>query len=241
MPFYKKKKKQDEPWLSMLFATDQEAISNKLSEMAQKSAHMVGQAISALKQCDPTLCDQVKRSDDQVDQMELEIEDLCLGALALRQPVREDLRFIFAALKTVTDLERVGDQAVNIAKRTKILCKNPLFREISPFVTMSELACEMVIQAVQALIEEDEELAIQVIHNDDKVDNLNHSLYDELVNTLRKHHDNDLVVNQVTDLAMVCRNIERIGDHGANIAQRAYYTVTGRRYENLIQPKGENL
>ena len=227
----KKKKKSDaQPsWQSALFARDREEIAEALLDMAQKAVALAGDALDCLASGDEERAKAVVARDAEVDELEVVIEDLCLGALALRQPVREDLRFVFSTLKTITDLERVGDQGVNIARRVKAHGQGSLPKICEEFGPMMSLAQSMVTDAVAALVNDDADLAQDVVRRDDQVDRYQRQIYGSLVDELRRHADSDLLASEITALIIISRVIERIGDHGANIAERAYFAHKGTR------------
>ncbi|EEX49341.1 MULTISPECIES: phosphate signaling complex protein PhoU [Jonquetella] len=232
MSFFKRKADAEpaNDWQSLLFARDREELASQLQTMADAAVSMVKNAMAALQKRDEQLARQVINSDGTVDDLEISIENLCLRALAMRQPVREDLRFVFSVLKTITDLERIGDQAVNIAQRT-LKIHGPFIKPLVDLPRMGQLAEEMVRHAVDSLIHENAPEAQEVIEGDDAVDDLNDRIYDDLIEMMRRHHEDDQLVDQATQLIITSRNLERIGDHACNIAERAWYTVTGERFQ----------
>lgn len=225
----KKKKTETADWQPALFSRDKEEICDALLLMAEKAVRLATHCVDSLLAgaADQSLW--AKETDGQIDRLEMEVEDLCLGALALRQPVRGDLRFVFSALKTVTDLERVGDQGVNIARRAALLAASPLPYGTTDYKTMMTLAGGMVLDGVQALVQDDLELAKQVALRDNEVDSLQRQIHKALLRHLRDHPAEDALSDRITALVIIGRCIERIGDHGANIAERAYYAGTGER------------
>lgn len=230
LPNWKKKKNSETAdWQPALFSRDKEEICDALLLMAEKAVRLATHCVDSLLAggADESLW--AKETDGEIDRLEMEIEDLCLGALALRQPVRADLRFIFSALKTITDLERVGDQGVNIARRAALIGISPLPEAASDFKPMMTLAGSMVLDGVQALVQDDLELARQVALRDNQVDSLQRQTHKALLRHLRDNPAEDALSDRITALVIVGRCIERIGDHGANIAERAYYAGTGER------------
>lgn len=235
MKFFKSREEKTPNFDSLLFSQDRQEIATQLELMTQKAVNMIQRAFEALQKGDAQLARQVVQSDQEVNRLEVDIENLCLRALALRQPVRDDLRFIFSVLKALTDLERIGDQAVNIAYRAENLAHLSLNDSLNLIAPMAELVTLMVHDALQALLTEDTALALDVQNRDDKVDAINHRNHAILLSKVRESSGNSQIVGEATELILASRNMERIGDHGSNIAERAYYAATGQRVKELRQ------
>lgn len=170
------------------------------------------------------LAKKVIKNDEKIDMSEIEVEEECLKILALHQPVAVDLRYIIAVLKINNDLERIGDLAVNIAKRSLFLCTQPPIEIPSPVIKMATNVKQMLNKSIDALINTDVELANEVCVADEIVDNLHASMYDYLkaeVETSIENFDTKL------HLLGISRYLERIADHTTNIAEDVLYMVKG--------------
>src|SRR5205814_2345049 len=171
---------------------------------------MIGSAMRSLLDRDPELARQVIDSDPRVDVAELEVDHLCLNLLALRQPAASDLRFIATALKIVTDLERIGDLAVNIAERSIDLNQSPPLKPIPDLSRLADLGQRQVRAALDAFVEANPDKAEQVIKNDDLLDSLYHNLVNELLALMMEDPRN---IRRANSLLFVAKHLERIGDH----------------------------
>ena len=163
-------------------------------------------------------------SDDPVDRKQREIETLCLRLILMQQPVARDLRLISSALKMITDMERIGDQASDIAEIMTIPIKGPRFEFPRQMQAMGQAAGLMVRQAVDAFVQRDVDMANQVIQSDDAVDALFYETKEELLRVMRKHTEYGM---QLLDALMVAKYLERIADHAVNIAEWVEYAVSG--------------
>ncbi len=186
----------------------------------------VQRSVRALVRRDEALAREAIRLDDEaVDGAEVEVEEECLKALALHQPVASDLRFIIAVLKINADLERVGDMAVNIAERAVFLSEaSPLDLPID-MRTMCEKAQSMLKRSLDALVNLDAKLAWEVCGDDDEVDELNRASYDAIQTRIR---ENPAEVECLMHFLAVARHLERIADHATNIAEDVIYMVDGQ-------------
>src|SRR5215475_3391054 len=199
-------------------------LKEKLLLMSHKAEQMISDSIKALVDRRPTLAEEVIDRDDEIDKLEIEIDDLCYEILALEQPVARDLRFVTTALKIVKDIERIGDIAVNIAERARALIQEP---ELSRFVTlplMAEAAQKILRDSLSAFVSSDTELAEKVIFNDAVVD----GLYDEIFRELLTYMLEDpRSISRAIKLIFIAKNLERVGDHSANIAEMVIFLVKG--------------
>lgn len=202
-------------------------LKRKLVEMAGLVQETVKWTIEILRTGDEALIQRVVRDEDEVDRLEIEIDELVLKLLALQQPMAIDLRFLITALKINNDLERMGDQAVNIAKnvsRLKTIGINN-FRNLVELTKMEDSVAKMVDDMIRAFTVGDVELAKQVIADDDQVDELNKQIITTLVDHLRDHTgDADACIT----LLLITRNLERIGDLSTNIAEDVIYYIDGK-------------
>ena len=207
------------------FDRELRTLRDKLLAMGGRAEEQIGRAVQALVKRDETLADQVIADDQAIDQAEIGIDELAFLILARRQPVASDLRFVMLALKVVTDLERIGDLAVNIAKRVRDLSRFPP----SPMQDRIELLATRVLGALQmaldAFVHADAERAEKVIEGDRDIDALNMHVIADVISG-----GADTVQDVARSLALssVSRYLERIGDHATNIAEMVIYFVRGR-------------
>ena len=181
-------------------------------------------SIKALTTHDDILAKKVLESDEEIDRIEVEIEEDCLKVLALHQPVASDLRYIIAILKMNSDLERIGDLAVNIAHRAKSLVRIKGVMPALDFEGMALSARAMLRDSLKSMIDLDSNLARRVCAADDEIDTRNRNLHKELVSLIQKHPDQ---AETFTYCMSVARNLERIADHATNIAEDVIYLKEG--------------
>ncbi len=199
-------------------------LEQELLKMGTFVEQMVADSLRALTAQDVELAEEIIRRDDIADQMDIEIEERCMRLLALQQPMSRDLRTIATGLKIISDLERMGDFAVDIARIAKLLAGEPYFKPLVDIPRMSELAKKMVRDALTAFVRRDLQLVRQVCADDDAVDRMWHALRDELMDFMRKDPN---LVTQALHLLLVARYLERIADHATNVAERVDYMETG--------------
>jgi len=203
-------------------------LNNKLLEMGaliEKSIIMTSQAL--LEQ-DIELAKKVIEQEDDIDQVEKDIESLCLKLLLQQQPVAGDLRFISSALKMIADMERIGDQAADISEIVVMMNRAPYVQELIHIPQMAEATVKMVTKSIDAYVKKDLELAQSVIEYDDVVDNLFDKVRADLIELIRSDNPNS---EQVIDLLMIAKYFERIGDHATNIAEWVVFSITGKGVE----------
>lgn len=181
-------------------------------------------AVDSVMQRDQTLATQVIDKDREIDLLEVDVEEECLKILALHQPVANDLRFIVAALKINNDLERIGDLAVNIAERTIFLSTLSMPQTSFDFPGMAEKAQAMVQNSLDAMLNQDLELAESVRASDDEVDEINRAMYEQIKEGIRKEPDR---INALIHLLSISRHLERVADHATNIAEDVIYMIKG--------------
>ena len=162
--------------------------------------------------------------DEEIDEKEREIESLCLKLLLQQQPVARDLRQISAALKMITDMERIGDHAADISEMTILMAGTPYIRNIEHLQTMAKEAMVMLVKSIEAYVEKDLAKAEKVIESDDVIDDLFDEIKAELIDAIHQNPDNG---EQAADLLMVSKYLERIGDHATNIAEWVIFSITG--------------
>ena len=200
-------------------------LNHELLEMGALIERAIRSATDALVKQDVEAALQAIAADKEVDQAERDIEALCLKLLLQQQPVARDLRLISSALKMITDMERIGDQASDIAELVIYLSKEPYIKELTHLPQMAEHAIRMVTGALDAYVRKDVALAREVMGMDDTIDALFVTVKDELIALIR----NDAAAgSQAIDLMMIAKYYERIGDHAQNIAEWVEYALIGR-------------
>jgi phosphate transport system protein len=207
------------------FEEQLEELRHRLLEMGSAADNMVDLSIRALMEQDVELAEQVIAADDAIDEQDLQIETDCMRLIALQAPVARDLHLVGTALKAITDLERIGDHAVDIAKVARKLARDTFFKPLVDIPRMASSVRQMLRDAMASFVNHDLDLVDSVVAADDRVDEMFHHIRDELHSVMRR--DPSLVV-QASYLLFVAHYLERIADHTVNIAERVYYAETGR-------------
>jgi len=207
------------------FEHDLEELKQRLLWMASLAERSVHQAVHAVLDSDQNLAETVLQEEDAINEMQIEIDDRVQRLLALQQPMAMDLRFILAVSRINNDLERIGDQAVNIAQSALRILRHPQVKPYVDLPRMSEIVETMVRDSLNALVQKDQELAKSVLARDDEVDRLRDQMFRELLTYMM---ENSRVVFPAFELILVAKNLERIGDHATNIAEDVIYIVAGR-------------
>lgn len=202
-------------------------LNNELIQMGSLIEQAIEMAISALVKQDIKKANQAIKFDEEIDQQERSVESLCMKLLLQQQPVAKDLRLISAALKMITDMERIGDHAGDISEMT-ILMSGSAYEgaqiSIDLIKDMAKETTDMVIKSVDAFVNKDINLACWVIERDDVVDELFATYRKQLIQKINENVKNG---EQATDMLMVAKYFERIGDHATNIAEWVIYSITG--------------
>lgn len=199
--------------------------------MGELCEEAIGKATTALKEGSMEQAEKVRIADEEIDQAETDIERLCLRLLLQQQPVARDLRQISAALKMITDMERIGDQASDIAEIIITEDKSEA-QDIPIIIKMSEAASKMVRDSVNAYVEKDLDLARKVMENDDVVDELFEEVKTTLINFIAENKGLQGV--EAIDLIMVAKYLERIADHATNIAEWVEFSITGIHKSSVV-------
>lgn len=210
------------------FHSELDELKKDLLKMGTLVEEAIFKAVKSLAQKDSELAQQVIDHDDMVDAMELEIERNCLSLIALQQPIAGDLRLIGTALKIITDLERMGDHASDIAKTTIRLEGQPLIKPLVDIPRMAETAQRMVRDALRAYVDADPQAALEMIRADDEIDHLYSQIFRELLLIMMQ---DPRTITQATQLLFVASHLERIADHATNVGEWTIYMVTGERKE----------
>ncbi len=197
-------------------------LKENLLKMATLVEEAIRMAIQALVDRDSELIKKTMAKEDEINSMENAIDEMCLKLLALRQPMAVDLRFITSAMKIVTDLERMGDQAVNIVERAASLNEEPQLKPYIDIPRMAEIVQSMVKDVLDAFVNWDSKLARSVCERDDLVDGLNDQVHRELMTYMLS---DPKTITRAVHLMIVSRCLERIADHATNIAEDVIFTV----------------
>jgi phosphate transport system protein len=208
-------------------------LTRKILEMGGVVEHQIARAIDALVKRDVEEAAQVVARDDQVDRIEEEIDQHAIRLLATRQPMAFDLRVIAMAMKISNDLERIGDYATNIANRSERLAALPPVKPLYTVPRMAQITQEMVKDILDAYVQRDADKAVAVWHRDDEVDEMYTSLVRELLTYMMEDPRN---ISACLDLIFVAKNLERIGDHTTNIAEKIHYMIHGQRINRMPRP-----
>lgn len=207
------------------FDQELKILKEKLLRMASLAEEAISLAVGSLKNRQQQLAEKVFDKEEEINLLDIELDEICLRLLALRQPMAIDLRFITSALKITSDLERIGDQAINIAERSLELIKLPLLKPLIDLPRMADLAQGMVKDAIDAFIKGDDQLAKNVCERDDEVDDLNNQIFRELLTYMM---EDPSTIKRAVDLILVGRHLERIADHATNIGEDVIYFVKGK-------------
>jgi phosphate transport system protein len=214
------------------FDVEMSDLQNHLLDMAGLVQEMMKTAMQELIERDPKQADTVFRLEKEVNIQEIIIDDKCLKLIALNQPVGADLRFITSAMRINSDLERMGDEAVNISEMALDLVKYPKIKSLAYIPKMVEAVQNMVMVCIKAFNTSDSELALSVLAKDDEVDDLKDRVLANLKSLILKSSDIDTIQGTV-DLIFVTKSIERLGDHATNISEDVIFMVHGKDVRHL--------
>ncbi len=199
-------------------------LNKKLLEMASLVETMIAKSIKALREGNMILAQEVIRTDEQVNAMEIEIDNLCVKILALYQPEAKDLRTVTMIMKVNNDLERIGDHASSISRIALFMADYPPLKPLVDIPKMAEKAMEMLRESLDAFIRRNAQLAVEVCRKDDEVDNYEPQIVRELITFIMSDPS---TLNRALRYIYVARHIERVADLATNIAENAYYIATG--------------
>ncbi len=210
------------------------SLKEKLLNMASLAEAMIFKAVKSLTERDRSLVQDVNKDEEKVNLLDVEIDELCLKLLALKQPMATDLRFITAAMRINRELERIGDMAVNITQCVEVLIKQPQLKPYIDLPRMADLTQKMVKDSLDAFIRNDVDLARSVLRSDDQVDALKDQIFRELLTFMMSDHS---TISRALELILISRHLERIGDHATNIAEDVIYLVQGKDIRHHIEEK----
>lgn len=199
-------------------------LQQLISRMGEFAGRQIRDVAQALVTRNSALAGEIATRDLELDQLEREIEAQAIRVLALRQPVAQDLRYVVAALKVATDIERIGDYAANAAKRTVVLCSFPPVGSLNGFERMATLVQANLSAAVRAFVTGDSEAADRVWAADTPVDTIHTGIFRELLTHMI---EDSRTITPAVHLLFIAKNLERIGDHATNIAESAHFAVRG--------------
>lgn len=202
-------------------------LKDLLTKMGELNCEAIEDAVTALEKQDVALAKKTKAVESLVDEKEQEIERLCLKLILKQQPVASDLLFVTSAMKMVTDMERIADQAVDISELVIKMSKLPYADSLKEIDVMADKVQVMVRNAAKAFVERDGELAKAVCRADDDVDDLFDIIKGKLTSIVHKDIDEDDNGEQALDMLMVAKYLEKIGDHASNIAEWVIFMLTG--------------
>jgi len=190
----------------------------------------IQKAVKSLVDRDSDLAQVIIQRDHEVNRLDVDIDDLCIRLLALHQPAGKDLRFITTGLKITTDLERVGDMAVNVCERALELNQEPLLKPYIDIPRMAKISERMIRESLDAFVREDTDLALKVCKDDDEVDQLNSQIFRETISFMI---EDPHTVSRAMKISSVSKYLERIADHATNIAEMVIFMVKGKSIRHI--------
>ena len=190
----------------------------------------IQKSIKSLVERDTDLANIVIERDHEVNRLDVDIDDLCIRLLALHQPAARDLRFITTGLKITTDLERIGDMAVNICERALELNEEPQLKPYIDIPRMARISERMIRESLDAFVREDTDLALKVCKDDDQVDQLNAQIFREVITFMI---EDPHTINRAMKISSISKYLERIADHATNIAEIVIFMVKGKTIRHL--------
>lgn len=219
------------------FDAELQTISARIAEMGGVAEEQLTLALDAVRTRDSQLAEEVILADKRLDRMEMELEELTVQTLALRQPMAGDLREIVAALKIASTLERIGDLAKNIGRRSKYLNATQPLRIASSIVRMGRQSQTLLTEVLDAYTTRDTDLAVSVWSRDVEIDEMHNSIFRELITYMM---EDPQLIGLCSQLLFIAKNLERIGDHTTFIAEMTFFVVEGRPLDRA-RPKGEPM
>lgn len=217
--------------ISAIFDQELNDLRSRILGMGGKVEMMIAGSVKALVERDTALAERVIAMDHEINTIEVSVDEKCLELLALRQPAARDLRFITLALKIVTDIERIGDQCANIAKRVRELNEEPPLKPYIDIPRMANWTETMLKEALDAFVTGDDQLAIKVCMDDSFVDDLNMQIQRELLSFMI---EDPATISRAIKLTYISKYLERIADHATNIAEMVIFMVKGKDIRHTI-------
>jgi phosphate transport system protein len=201
------------------------SLRERLLEMGGRVEQAIAASVRAITERDETLAEQIKTADREINRMEVDIDGACRRLLALRQPAASDLRFITTALKIVTDLERMGDLAVNVAERAIDLSRAPPLGPLHELSKLAELSQAQLKKALDAFVTGDVAQAEEVMRDDDLLDALYQKIFSDLLVLMM---EDSRKIRRATSVMFAAKHLERFGDHATNLAEMVVFMVRGK-------------
>jgi phosphate transport system protein len=226
----------------MLTEHTDKRYEEELTKLREEILYMGGlvedqiqKAVKSLVDRDSDLCNIIIERDHEVNRLDVNIDEQCIKLLALHQPAGRDLRFITTGLKITTDLERIGDMAVNICERALELNQEPQLKPYIDIPRMARISQRMIRESLDAFVREDTELALKVCKDDNEVDQLNAQIFRETISFMI---ENVQTISRATKISSVSKYLERIADHATNIAEMVIFMVKGKsiRHMKVLPP-----
>ncbi len=226
------------PTMKRFFDVELETFRSHLIRMGETAIEQVRAAIKALVENDAALAQRVIADDDQLDALEVAIDDEAIRYMNLRAPIASDLRLVIVGMKASHDLERVGDEATSIAKRAIRIGAEPPLKPYVDLPRMANIAMEMLRDALDCFLQEDEAKAVAVCRRDGEVDNINRQLYRELTSFMVEKPE---TISRAIELMFISKSLERIADHATNIAEEMIYLSQGKdvRHTDELKKAGK--
>jgi phosphate transport system protein len=220
------------------FDEQMDDLLQKLLRMGSLAESMIQTAMRTLIERDESLCQEVGRKEQEVNNLQIEIDDRAVTLTALQQPVAADVRFLFMASRIATELERIGDQAVNICQNSHHVLSAPPLKPLVDLPLMGEVSEKMVRDGLDALVRKDCALANQVFLDEKKVDAFRNQIFRALLTYMMADPG---TIERSLALILISRNLERVGDHATNIAEEVIYLVEGREVRHHREAKTRTI
>ena len=217
------------------FRKELEKIKKQFLTLGCMVEESVQMSVNAVANNTAELADRIIKKDLEIDEKEVEIEEECLKVLALHQPVAIDLRFLIAVIKINNDLERIGDQAVNIAQRVKVIAKSKQPDFFFDYSSMGEKVQTMLKMSLDALINMDDDIAWNVLRLDDEIDQIQKEAYDRIKSAMGEHTTR---LGYFINFLLISRHLERMADHTSNIAEEVIYLIEGEIVRHAQHERG---
>lgn len=211
--------------MKRFFDIELESFRSNLLQMGERAIDQTRLAMKALTDSDINLADKVIAADDEIDKLEVKIDEEAIRYMTLRGPVASELRLVVVGMKASHDLERVGDEANSIARRARKLAIEPCLELYADLPRMTNIALEMLRDALDCFVQEDDQKALAVIRRDSEVDNLNRLLYRRLTSYMIEKPE---TIARAMELMFISKSVERIADHATNIAEEMVFLAGGR-------------
>lgn len=223
--------------MKRFFDSELEGFRTDLVRMGEIAVRQLRNCMQALEDGDIALAEQVEAADDELDQLEVKIDEDAVRYLNLRAPVASELRLMIVAMKASQDLERVGDETTNISRRVIRLAAEARTGRYTGLVRMAGIACEMLRDALQCFLQEDEQRALAVVRRDREVDVIHRNIQAEMTALMSRDPS---TVPYALEIMFISKSIERIADHATNLAEEMIYLAEGKDIRHTEETKREN-